>query len=677
MPCIGVSNNEDKTMSKVSYKPQKERIGTEEIFDLVLKDSSVKHGLIEFSREMLKRISAFEKEPGRFYVHCIKREKDIFIYDQNKKLGKPEEIIRQLWLIKLTQEYKYPLSRIEVEKSVQFGREVREKSADIVVYKEDKITPYIIFEIKQPNAKKAEEQLKSYLNAEGAEGGVWSNGIQRFILYRPYPKKYITTLSNIPNVNQTWDDLFEEKRTYDRLEEKFDLSFIVSRLEEMVLAQAGVNVFEEVFKLIYAKLYDEDQAQNVRSKQEIYFRQYKEPRKTYAVINGELFKGAVNEWPNIFKVTDKIDLTPEQLQICVPFLEEVKFFGSGRYELEIIDRAFEHLIAEVSKGQKGQYFTPRNVIKMCVRMLNPKQGEYIIDPACGSGGFLLHTMYWVWDSYLKSVSQEARRRYASRYLFGIDFDDNMRRISQALMLIAGDGRHNIFKRNSLDARDWIGEQTEEARASLKSLLSKDDEDNHKTYRYLNFDLLMTNPPFAGEITDSGLLRQYEFAKKDGRLKSKVERHILFVERSLDMLMPGGRMAIVLPQGIFNNSNMGWIREWFFDKARILAVVGLEVNTFKLPAPAKGTGTKTSVLFIQKLEKGQKPLKDYPIFMAVSKKSGKDNSGEYIFVNENGKRVKAEAGIFVAGEKIKLDDDLNEIAEEFVKFAKKEKFSWYK
>ena len=166
----------------------------------------------------------------------------------------------------MTQEYKYPLDRIEVEKSVQFGLEVREKSADIVLYKEDKITPYIIFELKQPNAKKAEEQLKSYLSAEGAEGGVWSNGIQKFILYRPYPKEYITTLSDIPNVNQTWDDLFEEKRTYDELQEKFDLSFIISRLEEMVLAQAGVNVFEEVFKLIYAKLYDEDQARNLRAK---------------------------------------------------------------------------------------------------------------------------------------------------------------------------------------------------------------------------------------------------------------------------------------------------------------------------------------------------------------------------------------------------------------------------
>jgi type I restriction enzyme M protein len=640
-------------MNNTKYDIPKEKVRSDEILDLVFKDASIKHGLREFSNEILRRVNPFEKENGRFYVRCLKRSKDIFIYDKNKKAGRPEEVIRQFWLIKLTKEYQYPLDRIEVEKSVQFGREIKKKAADIVLYKEDKITPYIVFELKQPNAKKAEEQLKTYLSAEGAEGGVWSNGIQKFILYRPWPKEYITALSDIPNANQTWDDLFEEKRTYDELNDKFDLSFIISRLEEMVLAQAGVNVFEEVFKLIYSKLYDEDQAKNIRPEKEVHFRQYKEPKKTYGVVNDNLFMGAIEEWRDIFNPLSKIDLTPEQLQICVPFLEKFKFFGSGREELEIIDRAFEHLIAEVSKGQKGQYFTPRNVIKMCVKMHNPKRDEYIVDPACGSGGFLLHTMYWVWDNQLKSASLEAKRRYANRYLYGIDFDDNMRRISQALMLIAGDGRHNIFKRNSLDGRDC------------------------KAYRYLDFDILMTNPPFAGEITDSGLLRQYEFAKKNGKLKEKVERHLLFIERSLDALRPGGRMAIVLPQGVFNNTTMEWLRLWLFEKARILAVIGLEGNTFKLPPPAKGTGTRTSVLFLQKWPTNQKPLGDYPIFMAVSKKSGKDNSGEYIYINDAGRRVTAKNGVFEAQENLKLDDDLDEIAEEFKKFAKKEKFEWWK
>jgi len=228
-PILSVSRKGDyyKAMNDTNYDTPKEKIGTDEILDLVFKDASIKHGLREFSSEILRRVNPFEKENGRFYVRCLKRSKDIFIYDKNKKVGRPEEVIRQFWLIKLTQEYQYPLDRIEVEKSVQFGREIRKKAADIVLYKEDKITPYIVFELKQPNAKKAEEQLKTYLSAEGAEGGVWSNGIQKFILYRPWPKEYITVLSDIPNANQTWDDLFEEKLTYDELKDKFDLSFYI------------------------------------------------------------------------------------------------------------------------------------------------------------------------------------------------------------------------------------------------------------------------------------------------------------------------------------------------------------------------------------------------------------------------------------------------------------------
>ena len=169
-----------------------------------------------------------------------------------------------------------------------------------------------------------------------------------------------------------------------------------------------------------------------------------------------------------------------------------------------------------------------------------------------------------------------------------------------------------------------------------------------------------------------MLRQYFFSKnKKGHLKDKVERHILFIERCLDFLKPGGRMAIVLPQGILNNTNTECIRNWLFNKARILAVIGLHGNTFK-----PHTGTKTSVLFLQKWHENEKPLDDYPIFMAVSKKPGKDNSGEYIFIDENGRRVKSERGIF-KNPNTRLDHDLDDIAEAFVKFAKEQKFSFWR
>lgn len=647
-----------------TIKPNK----IEEVVSKIFKSLDSNYGLKEFGETPLSEILyASEQEKGRYYIKDLKSGSFKFIYDDAKQTGKPEEIVRQLWLHKLHTHYKYPFDRIDTEKSVHFGHEIHAKAADIIVYKKDKITPFIIIEVKSPTEKKGIEQLKTYLNAEGSEIGVWSNGIERVILYRPYPKEFEDSLSEIPAADQTIDDLFELKKKWSDLNPKFDFVEIVKRIEELALAGSGANVFEEIFKLIYAKLFDEKLAREQRNNQEVLFRKYRDPEKTYQIIN-TLFKNAAQQWPDTFETSDRIKLSAERLNICVPFLENVRLFEIGQGEYEIVDSAFEFLITEVSKGKKGQYFTPRHTIKMCVKMLNPKQDEYIIDPACGSGGFILHTMYHVWDNYLSNES--ARKEYAGKYLFGVDFDDNMRRISQALMLIAGDGKHHIFKRNSLDARDWQGTQAEDARVELRRLVASSDEideqENQKTYRHLNFDLLLTNPPFAGENrNDPGLLRQYELAKKDGKLRGNVERHILFIERSLDAVKSGGRLAIVLPQGVLNNTNMSYLREWLFDKARILAVVGLHVNTFK-----PHTGTKTSVLFLQKWE--DEPLKDYPIFMAVSKKSGKDSSGEYVYKkNEKGEFVYG-----VNGGKV-IDHDLEEIADKFIEFSKKEGFGFWR
>jgi type I restriction enzyme M protein len=193
----------------------------------------------------------------------------------------------------------------------------------------------------------------------------------------------------------------------------------------------------------------------------------------------------------------------------------------------------------------------------------------------------------------------------------------------------------------------------------------EEEENKKNFKNFTFDVLLTNPPFAGEIKDQGILRQYEFGRKKGKLVNKIERHILFIERTLDMIKPGGRMAIVLPQGVLNNTNMQYVREYLFDKARILAVVGLHGNTFK-----PHTGTKTSVLFLQKWVSDKEIKKDYPIFMAVSKKGGKDNSGDYIYKKDtNGNYIHDTRGRKV------LDHDLDEIADAFIEFTQTQKLNF--
>lgn len=643
---------------------------SEEIIDKIFKDSDLAYGLKEFEKiNLADTLTITEEEKDKFYIKDLKSQKLRLVFDQSKLTGKPEEIVRQLWLYKLHKDYGYPWDRIDTEKSIHFGREIHAKAADIIVYKKDKLTPFIIVEVKSPNEKKGIDQLKSYLNSEGCEIGVWSNGKEKIVLYRPYPKEFEDSLVDIPRADQTTDDLFEIKRSWQDLNPKFDFVEIIKHIEEVALAGSGANVFEEIFKIIYAKLFDEKLAREQRENQEVLFRKYRDPEKTYEIIN-QLFKNAARHWTDTFESSDRIKLSPARLNVCVPFLENFRLFETGQGELEIIDSAFEYLITEVSKGKKGQYFTPRHVIKMCIKILNPNPEEHVIDPACGSGGFLLHVMYYVWEKYLKT--QAAQKEYAAKYLFGVDFDDNMRRISQALMLIAGDGKHHIFKRDSLDARDWQGMESEEAHVALRPLLhqfenSAEEKENQLSYRYLNFDLLLTNPPFAGENPESGLLRQYQLAKKDGKLRSNVERHVLFIERSLDAIRSGGRLAIVLPQGVLNNTNMEYIRNWLFEKARILAVVGLHGNTFK-----PHTGTKTSVLFLQKWPEGEQPLADCPIFMAVSKKGGKDTSGEYVYKkDQNGNYFHDSRGRKV------LDHDLDQIAEAFIKFAKEQGFSFWR
>ncbi len=656
-------------ISEIIFMPTKKPNKSEEIIGKIFKNSELAYGLREFEGiDIFSVLEIIEEERGRYYLKDLKTGKSRFVYDEKKENGKPEEIVRQLWLHKLNKHYKYPLDRMDTEKDIHFGREIHSKAVDIVVYKPDKITPYILIEVKAPTESKGIEQMKGYLNAEGAEIGVWGNGIKRVILYRFYPREFNDTLPDLPKADQTIDHLLEAKKTYyDYTTTKINLKEAIDSMQELVLANAGVDVFNEVFKLIYAKLYDESEAQ-LRPDKEVFFRKYRDLSKTYNTIN-DLFKKAIKKWPGTFYEQENISLSPDHLSIVVGELERTRLFGS---DLSIIDEAFEYLIPEVAKGKKGQYFTPRHVINMAVKMLDPKPGEYVIDPAAGSGGFLINAMYSVKDKHLNG-SEEAMREYAKENIWGIDFADEISKTSRALMLVAGDGRSHLFKLNSLDPREWQGEEEQllDARSKLQTRLldcgnSADNAENKKTFHYMNFDILLTNPPFAGEIKDHGLLRQYFFGKKKGKLVNKIERYILFIVRTLDMLRPGGRMAIVLPQGILNNTQAEYIRDYLLEKARILAVVGLHANTFRPHA-----GVKTSVLFLQKWGKqAGDPQSDYPIFMAVSKKGGKDNSGDYIYKKDPSGNYVHDA----KGRKV-LDHDLDEIVDGFLKFAKEQKLSF--
>ncbi|MBQ9581486.1 MAG: N-6 DNA methylase [Synergistaceae bacterium] len=624
------------------------------------------------------------------YIKCQIRDKEI-------KLT-PEEAVRQLYIYKLIHEYGYDKSCIELERAIHFGREV--KRADIVILDREHKTEYIIVELKKPKLSDGKEQLKSYCNATGAIIGVWTNG-QSISHYHRRDPNYFIDIPDIPKANQ---DLFVilNKQWYiqdlidnDKLiKERKSLKSLILEMEDEVLAGAGVDVFEEVFKLIYTKLYDEMQSGRDKTRA-LEFRNYSDEKDNeesdLKLKNNlqNLFDKAKKTWPGVFDDKAAINLTPSHLAVCVSSLQNVKLFNSN---LDVIDDAFEYLMSKSQKGEKGQYFTPRYVIDMCVKMLNPKADEKMIDTAAGSCGFPVHTIFHVWQKILEDngIKQShlftAEKKpaecedYVNNNVFAIDFDEKAVRVARTLNLIAGDGRTNVLHLNTLDYERWRGivkndekwqDIYNEGWIKFRKMRVNAGDDSA-----FNFDIVMANPPFAGDIKESKIIAKYELGKNaKGKYQSKVGRDILFIERNLNFLKPGGRMAIILPQGRFNNSSDKYIREFIAERCRILAVVGLHGNVFK-----PHTGTKTSVLFVQKWDEELCPRKDnYPIFLATMQKPSKDNSGDKIFVRgEDGEFKLDKHGHLIVDHDLFNHENLTQdgIAEAFIEFAKRENLSFF-
>ena len=696
-----------------------------DIIQTILKDSNYHLDLFTDNEVSVLREKIFTKTvrgKKTSHIKCIIRNNEIQL--------KPEELIRQLYVARLLTQYRYPKERVRFEHLVNFGRE--RKRADIVILDKDRPdTPYIIVEVKKPKLQDGKDQLRSYCNATGAPIAVWTNGQQISHYHRKDPN-YFEDITDIPNVNQTLAEILNERFTLkdliikDKLAaERKSLKYIILELEDEVLANAGVDVFEEVFKLIFTKLYDEFKSQSDKEyinrtlrrqintaiqetdqDYEVEHPDYEMLKKAVEAIPDDdfrsmefrntgqtdtelktkiqrLFDDAKNQWKGVFPEYSTFELSDSHLSVCVSSLQDVKLFNSN---LQIVDEAFEYLVSKSAKGEKGQYFTPRHVIDMCVKMLNPKRGEYMIDTAAGSCGFPVHTIFKLTGTLFSNAEIPPDDKEHILKVFGIDFDEKTVRVARTLNLIAGDGETNVLHLNTLDYERWSDNTERNSRwvrtygdgfDRLKALRAEPAED-----KLFNFDILMANPPFAGDIKERRILHQYNLGfKADGKAQSKVGRDILFIERNLDFLKPGGRMAIVLPQGRFNNTSDKYIREFIAERARILAVVELDNNTFK-----PHTGTKTSVLFLQKWndDSDQEPLcpkvEDYPIFFAVSEKGGKDNSGDYMYLqNSNGQYKLDENGHLI------VDHDLHNyngelpdgIAEAFIEWAKSENLSFWR
>ena len=357
---------------------------------------------------------------------------------------------------------------------------------------------------------------------------------------------------------------------------------VYKRLEEVMLANSGADEFEEIFKLVILKLWDE-----VHDSDSLYNKDVAEKR--LSLIEDE-WNGVVQE--NTFSITD------EQFAVCRDIIKNFSFSDEGH---EGIDAIFEFIISKEKKGAKGQFFTPRYIVDFCVDILNPKKGESILDPAAGSGAFLYHAFL--------------RNGIDGEQLWGGDFDQTAVRISRLLFCVEGIQNYHLHKVNSL-----LQPSKQRTLSPTLNELSITIEDIKRIEKKKDgFDVILTNPPFAGEIVETNILENYDIAVE----KNRMERDVLFLERCIELLNDTGRMAIVLPDSVFGSNENEYIRRWVNSKCRIVGVVGIPRNAFMPHTPVK-----TSILFLQK-RKNHKISNEEKIFFAICEKPGKDSRGRLI------------------------------------------------
>lgn len=584
---------------------------------------------------------ALVEKNGKYFVHCRIRNKQLAF--------KPEEVVRQKVLNWLIDDLGYVDAQIGVEVGIVMGSAVHEKPADIVVYADvSKSRPWIIVETKKPNRRDGVEQLKSYMNPTGATFGFWTNGSAERFLLKIDPNDFSKPIWRLPRKGESLADV-DEPLTREKLVPVRDLYGVFKDIEQNILAHQTVDTFNEIFKVVFAKLYDERVNLPAADSVAKFRLGLTEDQSVAADTVRGLFEAAKKKWQDVYDSGDRILLNDDNIAYCLKTLQPYHLIRSG----DVLGVAFELLVNQEMKGDMGQYFTPRQVVNMMVKMLSPKIDETICDPACGSGGFLIYAMRSVfeyinrrWDD--ADDRAEQRKDYAQEKLIGIDNDPRLVKVAKAYMIMENDGRSGIYGIDSLDYAAWdrslrermIGRKLKAAELPPTSLVNARRPVD-------GVDVIVTNPPFAGAIRTPSTLRQYDLATDPkGQSEPQVVRAILFLERCLDMLAPGGRMGIVLPQGLFNNISDQRVRDFVDKKARILAVIGLHPYTFK-----PFTLAKTSVLFLQKWLEGEY-FADYPIFTAVSTRPGKTKLGAPQYL-EDGRT---------------LDCDMDEIADAFCAWA---------
>lgn len=575
----------------------------------------------------------------------------------------PEEYVRQEYCRILLDVYKYPKEHIDVEYTIKIGS--ADKRVDIVVFNDEiksQDNVLWIIETKKKDEKEGIEQCWSYMSATTAKFGTWTNGGNIVYFHKDASKSNrYDELPDIPKFKESVDSI--GKYNKDDLVKCTDLKGVFTRCNNYFFSNQGLTQdkrFSEILKILFCKIEDEKDLFNDKC---TFYITPNEQKNEEGLVN---FRERINalfekvkirfKEDNIFEEKDQIILNDRCLSFSVAELQKYTLLETN---VDVKGVAFETFVGANLRGEHGEFFTPREMVAMATLAIMPSINEIVCDPCCGSGGFLVMALKDVRAQYEELAKKRPNlnvdglfREYADKFIRGIDFNPDLARVAKMNMVLNDDGHTGIFHFDSLTPFSaWP--------SKISSKIPKG-----------KVDIIMTNPPFGKKcvIDDKKILQHYKLGHKwekdengvwiqTAKVDESRTPDILFIERCIDLLKPGGRMAIVLPDGILGNDGLEYVRQFIISNTDIVAVIDCPVESF-LPS----TDTKTSLLVLKKKKKGSLP-QTFDSFMAIPKTCGHDRRGKEIYIrNDDGELV-------ISGGNAVIDNDFEEVTRRLIDHVK--------
>ena len=535
------------------------------------------------------------------------------------KFTDPEETVRAEYYVELVTKYGYLPECMDVE--VVVPRRTPSDLVDIVVFSDsERQQPYIVVECKKDGISDS-----AFLQAiEQAFGNANSLRVPYAAVVAGNTRRFYD-VGNHPASERTKNVIADIPVKYGRVEEskfkKGDPTWELQPVSKGVLTQTlakchdslwdggkmdATEAFDEMCKFIFVKMQDELHPRRKGTPYDFQIKTNETPHSVHGRIS-KLYEDAKQHDPEVF--SDSFSTNREKTFSIVNHLEGISL---SKTDLDTKGVAFENFMEDFFKGKQGQFFTPREIVRFIIDMCEVDENSLVLDPACGSGGFLLYAMDHVRtkaSEYFESGTVEHYKHwhdFASNRLYGIEVNDRISRVAKMNMVLHDDGHTNVVCH---DALDEMAELTR-TNAGLKP--------NH-------FDVILTNPPFGATVKfdEKPYANDYELGRASNGAKRKEQQsEILFIERCWKFLKPGkGHLAIVLPDGILTNHGQNYVRDFLLRNFEIKAIVSLPQVTFM----HYGAGAKSSVLVMRKRKHGEK-ASDYAVFSAISEAVGYDATG---------------------------------------------------